>query len=118
MLEEPEEEGVLTAERVLRHAQAQGLQPVVDVRFSHRHLELCRRQGQEIPVRGCAGDPAPCPREQLRGGKCPFGWVSPTPGKTHPHPKAVVIGFGTSLSDATTSGKGSLPKSSFSPHIC
>lgn len=28
------------AERMLRHAQAQGLQPVVDVRFSHRHLEL------------------------------------------------------------------------------
>lgn len=45
VLEEPEEEGVLTAERVLRHAQAQGLQPVVDVRFSHRHLELCRDKG-------------------------------------------------------------------------
>lgn len=45
VLEEPEEEGVLTAERVLRHAQAQGLQPVVDVRFCHRHLELCRDKG-------------------------------------------------------------------------
>lgn len=44
VLEEPEEEGVLTAESVLRHAQAQGLQPVVDVRFSHRHLELCREK--------------------------------------------------------------------------
>lgn len=45
MLEEPQQEGMLTAECVLRHAQAQGLQPVVDVRFSHRHLELCREKG-------------------------------------------------------------------------
>lgn len=58
VLEEPEEEGVLTAERVLCHAEAQGLQPVVDVRFSHRHLELCREKGQETLVRGPGRDPA------------------------------------------------------------
>lgn len=52
VLEEPQEEGVLTAECVLRHAQAQGLQPVVDVRFSHRHLELCREKGNRRPWSG------------------------------------------------------------------
>lgn len=59
VLEEPEEEGVLTAERVLRHAQAQGLQPVVDVRFSHRHLELCRDKGTGDLGQGTWRGPCP-----------------------------------------------------------
>lgn len=61
MLEEPQEEGMLTAECVLRHAQAQGLQPVVDVRFSHRHLELCREKGNRRSwVRDLAGTLPAC----------------------------------------------------------
>lgn len=70
VLEEPEEEGVLTAERVLRHAQAQGLQPVVDVRFSHRHLELCREKGTGDLGQGtwqgpCLPAPRPLPAPLL-----------------------------------------------------
>lgn len=67
MLEEPEEEGVLTAERVLRHAQAQGLQPVVDVRFSHRHLELCKETGTGDPGQGTRWGPCPVPQRALTG---------------------------------------------------
>lgn len=65
VLEEPQEEGMLTAECVLRHAQAQGLQPVVDVRFSHRHLELCKeKREEESLVRDLQGPclPALCGR--------------------------------------------------------
>lgn len=35
----------LTSQGMLRHTEAQGLQPVVDVRFSHRKLEFCRKEG-------------------------------------------------------------------------
>lgn len=63
VLEKPKEEGVLTAERVLRHAQAQGLQPVVDVRFSHRHLELCReKRTRDLGQGDPAGTPLARPR--------------------------------------------------------
>lgn len=34
----------LTSQGVLGHTEAQGLQPVVDVRFGHRKLEFCRAQ--------------------------------------------------------------------------
>lgn len=34
----------LTSQGVLGHTEAQGLQPVVDVRFSHGKLEFCRGQ--------------------------------------------------------------------------
>ena len=37
-------EDALTSQGVLGHTEAQGLQPVVDVRFSHRKLEFCRGQ--------------------------------------------------------------------------
>jgi len=75
VLEEPEEEGVLTAERVLRHAQAQGLQPVVDVRFSHRHLELCGEKGTGDSVRGPREEPDEVQQGQVQG---------PAPGEEQP----------------------------------
>lgn len=34
----------LTSQGMLGHTEAQGLQPVVDVRFSHGKLEFCRGQ--------------------------------------------------------------------------
>lgn len=37
-------EDALTSQGVLGHTEAQGLQPVVDVRFSHWKLEFCRGQ--------------------------------------------------------------------------
>lgn len=40
----PCREDALTSQGVLGHTEAQGLQPVVDVRFSHRKLEFCRGQ--------------------------------------------------------------------------
>lgn len=36
--------GTLTSQGVLGHTEAQGLQPVVDVRFGHGKLEFCREQ--------------------------------------------------------------------------
>lgn len=41
-------EDTLTSQGMLRHTEAQGLQPVVDVRFSRRKLEFCRRKGTLI----------------------------------------------------------------------
>lgn len=38
-------EDTLTSQGMLRHTEAQGLQPVVDVRFSHRKLEFCGKKG-------------------------------------------------------------------------
>ena len=41
-------EDALTSQGVLGHTEAQGLQPVVDVRFSHGKLEFCK--GQRVPL--------------------------------------------------------------------
>lgn len=110
MLEEPKEEGVLTAERMLRHAQAQGLQPVVDVRFSHRHLELCKRQGQESWVRGHAGD---LPYTPLAA-----PWLGFSHSKQHPPAsQCTIAALSTSLSSAITSEKRSLQKSSWFSYL-
>lgn len=35
----------LTSQGVLGHTEAQGLQPVVDVRLGHGKLEFCRGKG-------------------------------------------------------------------------
>lgn len=104
MLEEPKEEGVLTAERVLRHAQAQGLQPVVDVRFSHRHLELCKRQGQKSWVRGHAGDLTYTPLASLCLGFSHSNQHPPTSQRT-------ITALNTPFSSAITSVKRSSQKS-------
>lgn len=37
-------EDILTSQGMLCHTEAQGLQPVVDVRFSHRKLKFCRKK--------------------------------------------------------------------------
>lgn len=37
-------EDILTSQGMLRHTEAQGLQPIVDVRFSHGKLKFCRKK--------------------------------------------------------------------------
>lgn len=55
----------LTSQGVLGHTEAQGLQPVVDVRFSHRKLEFCRGQrvmlvtDSENQEKVCTAPPTP-----------------------------------------------------------
>lgn len=60
-------EDTLTSQGMLRHTEAQGLQPVVDVRFSHRKLEFCRRKG--TLVTGTPGTRKKYPRCHLVPGQ-------------------------------------------------
>lgn len=100
MLEEPEEEGVLTAESVLRHAQAQGLQPVVDVRFSHRHLELWLLKHQH-GLRGGVDWQRACP---LHRAVAPAGHAVAAPGVGKPEVLSALLEDGGAGGRATLGG--------------
>lgn len=79
-------EDSLTSQGVLGHTEAQGLQPVVDVRFSHRKLEFCKGQRVILVIETlrtrrryarCCGAPPRLPWSNLGGSEDQHG------GKLH-----------------------------------